>query len=92
MDASGLRDSYLSTILICNWSALYLDLPADTDSQVKVFGRKSKYIALSLVAPGLISGIAIDKQTYAGGLTRNMPSIIERSGNKVTILRPISTQ
>jgi len=49
----------LSTIVLCTWNALHLDLPADCESNWTKILRKAKWMILAIIAPEAISVLAL---------------------------------
>jgi hypothetical protein len=56
----GLLWSCLATIFICVWSALHLNLPAESDSTWGRTKRQVGYVVLGLFATEWLSYIALD--------------------------------
>lgn len=52
--------SCASTIFVCVWVMLHLNLPAETDSDITIFLRKTKWFMMAMLAPELL-------MLFAGG-------------------------
>ena len=48
----------LSTLFICLWASMHLNVPAEDDSALARFGRKLKWTCISAIAPELVSAMA----------------------------------
>lgn len=55
----GLLYSCLFTMFICTWSALHMNVPADTDSRATIVLRKLKWMAVGILAPEYIVALAV---------------------------------
>ena len=55
----GLIHGCFSTIIICTWSALHLNLPADEEKWVATTCRKLKWMAIAIFAPEFIASTAV---------------------------------
>lgn len=62
-DTRGTTDvlwAYSSTIFICVWVMLHLNVPSEKDSELTIFIRKLKWFVLAMLAPELL-------MLFAGG-------------------------
>lgn len=50
-----------ATILICSWSAVHSNIPPDNESQWRLYWRKFKYMMMGIIAPELVTTIALDE-------------------------------
>ena len=67
---ASLLSSCISTIALCTWTALHLDVP---DKGVKrTYLRKLRYLALALLAPELITMTAFVDWYVTRALTKEM--------------------
>ena len=58
----------LSTIYICTWSALHLDIPYRRRSKWQILWRKTKWMLAAIAAPEVIALIAMKERSDAGKL------------------------
>jgi hypothetical protein len=64
--------SCLFTIFLCTWSAMHLSVPSESDSQLHIFLRKSKWMLVGVVAPEFIAAAAIQEMYAARMLTQSV--------------------
>src|SRR5215469_3661058 len=58
----------LSTMVLCTWNALHLDLPADDESSWTKILRKTKWMMIAIIAPEAISVLALREWFETGWL------------------------
>lgn len=68
----GLIHGCLSTILLCTWSALHLNLPADGDGFFICTLRKTKWMVLGVLAPEFIGSMAIRELVEARWILKTL--------------------
>ncbi|KAH7139413.1 hypothetical protein B0J11DRAFT_575325 [Dendryphion nanum] len=64
----------ISTILVCTWSALHLNVPKSGISKWGSFARKLRYLALALLAPETIASVACQDWDHSCIMTKKMSS------------------
>lgn len=48
----------LVTIFLCTWTVLCLNIPAESDSHIRFFGRKLRWMVVAIVVPEFLLGFA----------------------------------
>jgi len=62
----------LSTMVLCTWNALHLDLPADDESNWTKILRKMKWMLIAIIAPEAISVLALREWFETGWLLKEI--------------------
>ncbi|ORY14270.1 hypothetical protein BCR34DRAFT_237540 [Clohesyomyces aquaticus] len=62
--------SCISTIIICTWSALHLNVPGVKDSTMTIFLRKVKYFAIAFVAPEYAAWVAYTQYIHTQQISK----------------------
>ena len=60
----------LFTVFLCTWSAMHLNVPAETDTQLRMFLRKCKWMIVGVLAPELVAALAIQESYSARAFVR----------------------
>lgn len=47
--------SCILTLWICSWSAVHLNLPADSDGELKILARKFLWMGATILAPDFVT-------------------------------------
>lgn len=58
--------SCLATILACTWTTLHLNVPSSNDGRFRIFLRKAKWTAITILAPEVTAGLALSQWYKAG--------------------------
>jgi hypothetical protein len=73
---SSLLYTCISTIIICTWSALHLNMPEEGLSAGRVLVYKIIWFVTAIIAPELFVAIAVGEWLYAHRLSKTMTTIL----------------
>jgi hypothetical protein len=80
----SLLRSCILTIWICSWSAIHLNVPADSESYWTILVRKIRWMAVTIMAPELITAYSCHDLTEAWALVKKLNEISKSSGRGVS--------
>lgn len=69
----------LSTIVLCTWNALHLNLPADDESNWTKNLRKGKWMMIAIIAPEAISVLALREWFETGWILNRIRDLESRA-------------
>jgi hypothetical protein len=84
LDSSGERDSLsllygcIFTIWICGWSAIHLNVPADSDNELTISLRKIKWTIITILAPEFPATNSWHDWVEARGLVKRLNKDIKK--------------
>lgn len=76
---AGLLWSCLSTLFICLWASLHLNIPGPYDTRSVRFWRKAKWMAITAIVPELVVTLAIGQALDAHLVTKEVQAAGLRS-------------
>src|SRR5450755_2465615 len=69
--------SCLATLFVCSWAVVHLNIPPAQEPKWKTFQRKAKWMCITLIAPELVTGIALEQFRQVRRLTPLMRARID---------------
>ncbi|KAF2035351.1 hypothetical protein EK21DRAFT_13858, partial [Setomelanomma holmii] len=57
----GLLWSCFATMFLCIWNAIHLNVPAPSDYEMRIFGRRIRYVLWCLLAPEYFASMALNQ-------------------------------
>ncbi|KFY22089.1 hypothetical protein V493_06858 [Pseudogymnoascus sp. VKM F-4281 (FW-2241)] len=60
----------LSTIFLCSWTVLHLNIPSCTDTSRQIFLRKLKWMGVAIVVPEFVTAMAFNQWIQAWSIKR----------------------
>lgn len=77
--------SCMSTLLLCVWSALHLDIPGQGESKLKRHMGKTGWLITGLLAPELLLWVAFQELQAASSLTLDAQNILSKSSPNLLV-------
>jgi len=86
----------LSTIVLCTWNALHLNLPADNEPSRTKFLRKAKWMMIAILAPEAISILALREWSDTNMILKKIRGLESRAPisyqqEQIKVARPFDT-
>ncbi|KFY93545.1 hypothetical protein V498_04358 [Pseudogymnoascus sp. VKM F-4517 (FW-2822)] len=65
----------LSTIFLCSWTVLHLNIPSSSDTPKKIFLRKLKWMAIAIIVPEFVAALAFNQWRQVWTLKLRLKSL-----------------
>ncbi|KFY91552.1 hypothetical protein V500_04620 [Pseudogymnoascus sp. VKM F-4518 (FW-2643)] len=65
----------LSTIFLCSWTVLHLNIPSSSDTPKKIFLRKIKWMAIAIIVPEFVTALAFNQWRQAWTLKLRLKTV-----------------
>ncbi|OBT39997.1 hypothetical protein VE00_09425 [Pseudogymnoascus sp. WSF 3629] len=65
----------LSTIFLCSWTVLHLNIPSCSDTSKKIFLRKLKWMGVAIMVPEFVTALAFNQWMQAWAIKRRLKTV-----------------
>lgn len=65
----------LSTIFLCSWTVLHLNIPSCSDTSKKIFLRKLKWMGIAIIVPEFVTALAFNQWKQAWTIKRRLKTV-----------------
>ncbi|OBT55914.1 hypothetical protein VE04_03701 [Pseudogymnoascus sp. 24MN13] len=65
----------LSTIFLCSWTVLHLNIPSCSDTSKKIFLRKLKWMGIAILVPEFVTALAFNQWMQAWAIKRRLKTV-----------------